>query len=209
MSQPYRLGPRSHVLFLLGFHGRICELKKSVKFDIENQILFSFAVVQLIRLSLPAFTPKLISVDKCDVCQTAVNPISLRSATDELVLVMSDYLPSMSSLESFAKASYLSCIRNIISYFLLLLGHFGGSSHIVDPRFVSSGLPLSAGQCFDTSPGIGLIYYGQNYLIYPSAYPPRSRIGVESSNTPLRDANIPVQMFQFPPNLGCTTRIWN
>ena len=27
-------------------------------------------------------------------------------------------------------------------------------------------------------PGIGLIYYGQNYLIYPSAFPPGSRIGV-------------------------------
>ena len=27
--------------------------------------------------------------------------------------------------------------------------------------------------------GFGLLYYGQNYLIYPSAFPPGSRTGVD------------------------------
>lgn len=26
--------------------------------------------------------------------------------------------------------------------------------------------------------GVGLVYYGQNFLIYPSAFPPGSKVGV-------------------------------
>lgn len=74
--------------------------------------------------------------------------------------------------------------------FGLLSGHFGDSSHIVDSwlvfhlfLFLSSGgrsRDILIQSCFT---GVGLIYYGQNYLIYPSAFPPGSRIGAEISNT--------------------------
>jgi hypothetical protein len=56
-------------------------------------------------------------------------------------------------------------------------------------------------------PGIGLIYYGQNFLIYPSAFPPGSRIGVwtpKKRECPQRNeiANIPSQDVPLPSQFG-------
>lgn len=37
--------------------------------------------------------------------------------------------------------------------------------------------------------GLGLLYYGQNYLIYPSAFPPGSRTGATTNPFHLRNAS--------------------
>ncbi len=59
------------------------------------------------------------------------------------------------------------------------------------------------------SVGMGLLYYGQNYLIYPSAFPPGSRTGTKGSHrgscaelTILRR-----QTFQFQHNMGFRTKM--
>lgn len=91
--------------------------------------------------------------------------------------VMSNILPN---LETFAKVTEQhSFITNSTSS-NASVGCFCYRSWCLDSRCVSSNYRRQA-HCSSCT-GAGLLWYGQNYLIYPSAFPPGSRTGARSAS---------------------------
>ena len=80
---------------------------------------------------------------------------------------------SMASIQTFIKVALVRPQPHCI--FIMITGHARHRCRPWDSRFVRNNPPIS--QCQQRDTGLGLLYYGQNYLIYPSAFPPGSRTG--------------------------------